>query len=209
MKINCFALGMMGTNCYLINEGNDAVLIDPASYSNQITQYIKENNLTLKGILLTHAHFDHSLGCPDFAAEFGLPIHIGADDKEMLFDFTKDASNMVGLKYRIEDMPEIIKIYDNDILTFGEIKMQVIATPGHTKGGVSYYIKNENVLFSGDTLFFRSVGRTDLYGSDYSSLVESIKNKLYKLPDITKVYCGHSQPTEIGFEKVNNMAVWL
>lgn len=208
LNIKSFALGMLGTNCYLVSYNNDAVLIDPAAYSESVTEYIDKNNLNLKAILLTHAHFDHSLGAPEFASKFEVGVYVGAQDFDMLFDCTKDASHMANLRYKVENMPKVEKVYDNEVIGFGELQIKVISTPGHTMGGVCYYFENDNVLFSGDTLFFRSVGRTDLYGASFTELSASIKNKLYKLPDETKVYCGHSQPTQIGFEKVNNSVVW-
>lgn len=208
LKIKMFSLGMLGANCYLVSNGSDAVIIDPASYSEEVCKYINDNDLCLRAILLTHAHFDHSLGSPEFASRFNIAVYVGSSDEEMLFNPAIDASDMINLKYKINDMPKIQKVSDNDILSFGSLNLKVIATPGHTKGGVCYYIKEDNVLFSGDTLFLQSVGRTDFYGGSFTHLKQSIQTKLYTLPDETEVYSGHSAPTTIGYEKVHNSIVY-
>lgn len=207
MKIKLFKMGMLHTNCYVASEDKDAVIIDPPMYSREVADYIEENKLEVRAILLTHGHFDHALGSPEFSKKYGVKVYMSKDDRDLLFDCTKDGAYVVGVSFKAPEFPPLEYAADGDELTFGKLKFRVISTPGHTAGGLSYYNEADGVLFSGDTLFHSCVGRSDLYSSSTEDLVHSIREKLYKLPDSTKVYCGHGDFTDIGFEKKNNLYI--
>lgn len=204
MEIQTFVTGPVQTNLYVVSEGTDAVIIDPAMYSDEVMNYITALGLNVRAILLTHAHFDHSLGLADYLDCFDVPAYLGEKDADMLYCPEKDASEALGVRYRTDSKPEITEVKEGDVINAGKLSFRVIETPGHTKGSVSYYAESEGCVFSGDTLFFMGAGRTDLYSGDPDELCDSIFNKLYALPDSTLVYCGHMRRTAIGFEKENN-----
>lgn len=204
MKIKQYTLGVVQTNCWLLISGCEAVLIDAAEYSGEIADYIKANGLTLKYVLLTHCHFDHILGAKRFSEEFSAPIAIGEADAPALYDARLNGASSFG--FDMSDLPRADRtLKEKDTISFGEVTLSVISTPGHTKGGVAYYTKG--YLFSGDTLFQASIGRTDLIGGSYQTIVDTIANKLYKLGDDTTVFPGHGPTTTIGWEKKNNLYV--
>jgi len=196
-------LGPIGTNCYLVwdDKTGDAMLIDPAAYDPTVARVLAANKLSLKYIALTHGHFDHIGGVRDFKAEC----------PEAVFAASAKERELLG-----ELIPELA-IADGDELNLGKSSFRVIETPGHTPGGVCFYTKGwdeelvgpgySGTLFSGDTLFHRSIGRTDMDGGDFKTLKSSILNKLYTLPDDTLVLPGHLDATTIGFEKLHNMFV--
>ena len=201
MDIKQFTIGALMTNCYMLSDSGEAVLIDAAIYDEEIAEYIKENNLTLKTILLTHGHFDHTFGAQQFADKFDAPIAIGQKDIDALDDPNLSGAVFFGID-KMNKIKECAPLYEGDNIKIGNVELTVLDTPGHTIGGVSYYAKGH--LFSGDTLFERSVGRTDLANGSFEQIATSIKTKLYTLPDDTKVYPGHGGLTSISYEKANN-----
>lgn len=203
MQVLGYPLTQMGTNCYLAMEEKtkDAVLFDPAGYSDTIADKIINGEYTLHYIILTHAHGDHIGGVEDFMRKFPeAKLVIGADEVSMLKSASENMSTMICGK-TVELTPDI-EVKDGDTLLAGSLELRIIGTPGHTKGGISILIGDS--LISGDTLFRDSIGRTDLQGGDFGTLINSIKNKLFVLPPETKVYPGHMGPTEIGYEKEHN-----
>lgn len=202
MKITPLNIWM--TNCYLIETEKAAIIIDPAFKRQKLVDFLKENEDKERLVLITHAHFDHIGGAVNLREETGVKIGIGALDNPALSD---DNLNCAASFNRSLTPFEADCLYnDGDVIKVGDIELKVIATPGHTVGGVSYIA--ENVAFTGDTLFKVSVGRTDFAGGDFDVLEKSIK-KLYTLPDETVVYPGHGESTTIGFEKQNNPFVRL
>lgn len=204
MKIEVFVTGIISTNCYLVinEETKEAVLIDPAGMTKKMIAYIKEEEITLKAILLTHAHFDHIMGIDKTIEEFGeMPVYVEETDLPLLNNAKLNESTVYTNGYSYQGGTVI---HDGDVLSIAGIDFKVIHTPGHTAGGVSYYIESENVLFSGDTLFRGSVGRFDFATSSKEALISSIKEKLLVLPDDTRVLPGHSHPTTIAYEKAHN-----
>lgn len=204
MKIERIVTGIISTNCYLVSneETKEAVIIDPAAAPKKLIEHIKEEGLTLKATLLTHAHFDHIMGIDQLIQLYGkMPVYVEENDLEMLHTPQLNESTVytAGYSYAGGDV-----IHEGDVLHLIGNEFQVIHTPGHTAGGVCYYVESENVLFSGDTLFCCSVGRTDFATSSTSALIRSIKEKLFLLPDETIVYPGHMGATTIGNEKINN-----
>ena len=202
MKITPLNIWM--TNCYLIETEKAAIIIDPAFKRQKLVDFLKENEDKERLVLITHAHFDHIGGAVNLREETGVKIGIGALDNPALSD---DDLNCAASFNRSLTPFEADCLYnDGDVIKVGNIELTVITTPGHTVGGVSYI--TENVVFTGDTLFKVSVGRTDFAGGDFDVLEKSIK-KLYTLPDETIVYPGHGESTTIGFEKQNNPFVRL
>jgi glyoxylase-like metal-dependent hydrolase (beta-lactamase superfamily II) len=203
MKIEKFVLGSMGTNCYLlINEDTkELVVVDPATCPDYLVSHIKSNGYIPKAILLTHAHFDHVMGIDGWVKEFDIPVYLHEDEKQILEDPRLNLSGVFGTDYSYN---KASCLQDKQILELAGFKFKVIHTPGHTAGGCCYYEEAEAVLFSGDTLFCQSVGRSDFPTGSMSTLVRSIKEKLFCLPDDVMVYPGHNDVTCIADEKVYN-----
>ena len=204
MKILNFVLGMVGTNCYLVvnEEEKQCILIDPAVYSGEIAEQIRREGLDLRAILLTHGHFDHIMGIDGFRKEFPeIPVYAHREEEALLKDASMNASLEFGRQYTFSGAAYA---EDGDVLDLAGMQFRVIHTPGHTIGGGCYYLQEEKVLFSGDTLFRESIGRTDFPTGNGGQLMRSIREKLFTLPEETAVYPGHMERTTIGDEKKYN-----
>ena len=203
MKINQYVVGAVQTNCYfIINEDTKEVLIvDPGDAAKQLAQKVKDDGLTPVAILLTHGHFDHAGGAKALAEEFGIKIYAHEKEKRTLEDPEYNVSWMVGSS-EVYSADEFLK--DEQELDLAGFHIRVLYTPGHTEGGSCYYFPYDNVLFSGDTLFCMSVGRTDFKGGSMSEIVRSIKEKIMVLPEDTTVYPGHNDVTTIENERMYN-----
>ena len=202
MKITPLNIWM--TNCYLIETEKAAVIIDPAFKRQKLVDFLKDNENKERLVLITHGHFDHIGGAVNLCEETGVKIGIGALDNPALSDDNLNCA--ASFNRSLTPFGADFLYNDGDVIKVGDVELKVIATPGHTVGGVTY--KMQNFLFTGDTLFNCSVGRTDFAGGDFNELKKSIK-KLYTLPDETIVYPGHGESTTIGFEKQNNPFVRL
>ena len=209
MKINHYVVGMVQTNCYIVinDENKECFIIDPGAAGIQLAEIIKQDNLKPVAILLTHGHFDHAGGAADLAKEFDIKIYVHEAEEDTLHDPQKNVSWMVGAK---ESYDADVFLKDEEIITLAGFEIKVLHTPGHTEGGCCYYISEEDVIFTGDTLFAQSVGRTDFPGGSMSQIVRSIKEKLLTLnepgnleTDIM-VYPGHNDPTTIETERMEN-----
>ena len=186
-------------NNYLIidEESKEAALIDCSAIDDAIELELKKNGATLKYILLTHGHFDHISGIKN---ERNAQVLMHSADNEWV---TQVNTYLPMLGMPAMDVPRIDKfIEDNEIIKLGNLEIKVIHTPGHTQGGVCYYV--EGNLFSGDTIFRESVGRCDLPGGDYNQIVDSIEQRIFTLPDEVVIYPGHGKTTTVGWEKVHN-----
>ena len=205
MKLTKLNQGVFKVNNYILfdEETKDAVLIDAGGNFVETKAAIDELGANLKYLLNTHSHMDHIAGDEEIQRNYGIPIYMHKDDEVLLKAFKESL--------RMFDMPDyelpksVTFINDGQVFQLGNKEIKTIHTPGHTKGGVSYLI--DDMLFSGDTLFFESIGRTDLYGGNYNQLISSVKDKLFVLPDNTKVYPGHGIESTIGHEKENNAYV--
>lgn len=205
MEVKTLALGQMGTNCYLAwcGETREAIIIDPGSNAQEISNVVRDLNLKPKYIVNTHGHLDHIGANGELHQEFNCPIAIGTQDGPMLTDPTLNLSSQFGRPIISPAAEKLLE--DGDTVKFGNCALKVLATPGHTPGGVCLY--GHSTLFSGDTLFERSVGRTDFPGGSQRQLLEAIETKLLNLPDTVRVLPGHGPETNIGQERVNNP--WL
>ncbi len=200
---------MLGENCYVVSDdSSEAVVIDCGAFypaeENAIAQYIKEKGLVVKFHLCTHAHFDHVFGDSFLAREFGVLPRLHAADLPVYESMPQWVENMLGYKLPAPLQKAGEHVSDGEEILFGNHMLKVIHTPGHSPGGVVYYCPTEDVLFSGDTLFERSIGRGDLPGGNPDVLIESIVTRLLTLPDTCKVYPGHGCPTTIGAERMEN-----
>ncbi|MBR7133259.1 MAG: MBL fold metallo-hydrolase [Clostridia bacterium] len=199
MEIKAIPLGQIKTNCYLVSSQKAAIVIDPGFADEQTESFLRANADKERMILLTHAHFDHIGDALRLSRVTQTEIAIGELDNPALSDATVNLSYMFDVQ--TEPFSADLLFKDGDEYTIGDLKLRVILTPGHTKGGVCYLSGDK--LFSGDTLFFESVGRTDLPGGDFSVLEESVL-RLFELDDKIKVFPGHGQETTIGHEKKFN-----
>lgn len=206
LKIGRMVIGSVQTNCYFVyREGsNDVIFFDPADKGDYIYETLKEKDLHVKGILLTHAHFDHIWGCNRLRELSGAPLYAYEEEKALCEDAVTNVSEQVGRPYTV--IPDRY-LKDGEEITIAGITCKLIATPGHTIGSCCYYFEEAGMLIAGDTLFQESVGRTDLATGSMSTLIRSIKDKLFVLPDDTKVYPGHGDATSIGYEKQYNLFV--
>lgn len=189
------------TNCYIVfdQDTKETMVIDPGGEVDKIVEMLDILHGNLKYIYLTHCHGDHIEGVQELKQRKGGKVLIHFMDAEGLNDSSINLTNIV-------DLPEIeleadSRVNDNDLLHIGNIEFRVIYTPGHTIGSTSLYCEEEKLLFSGDTLFRGTWGRTDLPTSDFQSIIDSVTNKLMILPDETIVYPGHGKSTKIGEEK--------
>lgn len=206
-SILCMTLGMVETNCYLIwnKESREAILIDPADDAAQIEKIIRERELSLQALLLTHGHFDHVLAAAALRKIFSVPLCAAETEAETLRnpELNGDARWLQqGLSLTADRL-----FHDKENLAFLGTKIEVLFTPGHTEGSCCYYFPAEKLLFSGDTLFQGSFGRVDLPGGNMTSLKHSL-DRLFKLPADTLVFPGHMGQTSIGEEQKSNPIVY-
>ncbi len=213
LKIGRMVLGVCQTNCYFVyREGeSDAIVADPADKGENIYAALKRNGFRVAGILLTHGHFDHIWGldglrdavCAAAEADGSEPVKAYAceAERQLLKDTGMNVSAQAG---RPCSTYADVYVTDGQEITLAGMTCKVIATPGHTAGGCCYYFEEAGILLAGDTLFAESVGRTDFPTGSMGTLVRSIKEKLFVLPEDTRVYPGHGESTTIGHEKEHN-----
>lgn len=200
MKIESFAAGILGTNCYFVQneETKETVIVDPGGCSKRMRDYLTGEQLKPAAILLTHGHFDHMMGVPELLKDYDIPVYIHESDFNILGD---PEVNLSAIYTKGMTVQKVNQVKEGQVLEFAGFSFRVIYTPGHTVDGCCYYMEEEGILFSGDTLFQASVGRSDLPTGSEATLIRSIKEKLMQLPDTVKVLPGHMGATTIGEER--------
>jgi hydroxyacylglutathione hydrolase len=202
MIFEAITVGSYMSNCYILGseKTKEAAIIDPGAEFNKIDGKIKELEVTPKMIILTHAHGDHIGAVLEFIEKYHIPVYIHEDDAKALVDSNINLTKVLFSK-EVTINPDV-KVKDGDKIILGDLEFEIIHTPGHTPGGIS--IKVENIMMTGDTLFNRSIGRTDFPGGSFDQIINSIRNKIFKYDDETIVYPGHNSPTTIESEKIGN-----
>lgn len=196
-------LGSVATNCYLIvnKETNQALIVDPADMALQIQQMVQKSGACPVAILLTHGHFDHIMAAETIARTYSIPIYAHEAEESIL---ASTSLNLSCMHYNELTLKADVLVKDLQVLELAGLTIQVIHTPGHTKGGACYYFPQIKKLISGDTLFESSIGRTDFPTGSMSQLVRSVREKLFLLDEDVVVLPGHGPETTIGYEKVHN-----
>ncbi len=208
MKIKKFVFNPFQENTYLLyDESKECVIIDPGCYEEkeekELENFIIENGLKPVALLNTHCHIDHILGNHFVADKWNLELQIHKSDLPLL-ENAGQISKLYGFeKYSGSPYPKHF-LENGDTIYFGESKLDVIFTPGHAPGHICFYSKKDNFIISGDVIFQMSIGRTDLPGGDYDTLIKSIAEKLFPLPSETIIYCGHGPNTVLSYEKEHN-----
>lgn len=204
VKVYGIRVSLFVTNCYLVmnEESREGFLIDPGGHEERIFATLAEKEVKLVAIYLTHGHLDHMMAAERLREEYGVPVYCHAAELAVLADPVQNLTN------RFLRHPYVLTgaepLSDGAEFVTAGIRVRLISTPGHTQGGCCYYLPEEGILFSGDTLFYRSIGNTEFPGGSMAVLASSIREKLYVLPEETVVYAGHGEETDIGSEKREN-----
>jgi len=205
--VHYFAFGPFQENTYVLwDETKECIILDPGNSNTtenkKLSHFIEEKQLTIKRLILTHAHVDHINGNKYIFDTYGLLPEVHKDDVYFIEKHLATA-NMYGIPAEQSPMP-VSFINEGDIIKFGNSSLHTLHTPGHSPGSISYYNLEDKFIIGGDVLFYGSIGRTDLPLGHHETLIKSIKEKLFPLGDDMKVYSGHGMPTSIGFERMNN-----
>lgn len=198
-----YIVGPVCTNCYLLvnHKTGELLVVDPGDQAQLIEKQIEKTGAKPVAILLTHGHFDHAGAAEELADKYQISIYAHEAEKETLEDPGRNLCGMIG-EHKVYHADIFVK--DEEVLNLAGFSIRVFFTPGHTIGGCCYYIADEKILFSGDTLFQESVGRTDFPRGSASDLIRAIREKLMPLPDDVTVYTGHDESTLIGYERMHN-----
>lgn len=207
INVHYFAFGPFQENTYVLwDETKECIILDPGNSNTtenkKLSHFIEEKQLTIKRLILTHAHVDHINGNKYIFDTYGLLPEVHKDDLYFIEKHLATA-NMYGIPAEQSPMP-VSYINEGDIIKFGNSSLHTLHTPGHSPGSISYYNMEDKFIIGGDVLFYGSIGRTDLPLGHHETLIKSIKEKLFPLGDDMKVYSGHEMPTSIGFERMNN-----
>lgn len=207
LRIKKFTFNPFGENTYvLFDDSKECVVIDPGCYEKaeqqELTAFIDSNQLVVKMLLNTHCHIDHVLGNAFVKRKFNVGLFINPIEEPLLRAVKSYASNYGFFQY--EDSVADGFLTEKDVVAFGEQKLQILFVPGHSPGHIAFYEEASKILVGGDVLFENSIGRTDLPGGNFNTLINSIHKKFFTLPDDVTVYCGHGEETSIGFEKRTN-----
>ena len=205
ITVKTFCFNLLQENTYVVSDDTqECVIIDCGAYYQEerdaLVKYISDNHLKPTHLLCTHGHFDHNFGINTVYETWGLKPEIASDDTWLISDLPGQFLAMAGVKLKWT-YPEPGHFFDNnEIIRFGSHQLQILRTPGHTPGGVTFYCAEEGIAFTGDILFRMSIGRTDFERGSYADILDSLRNVIAQLPADTKVYCGHGPQTTIGDE---------
>jgi len=203
VKIEIIPVGMLDANCYILSdsESRQGIIVDPGDEADKITAKVEAAGLKIKYIINTHGHYDHIGANLELKERFGAEILVHEADAPMLQNPRANLSFLKPFIKDIEIKPDRL-LKDGDVVSAGAVRLEVLHTPGHSQGSIC--LLGDGYILTGDTLFEGSIGRTDLPGGSYESIISSINNKLKSLPDEIKVYPGHGPASTIGKEKANN-----
>ena len=203
LKCDFKVVGPVQTNCYFLSntDTRECVIVDPGEEAGKIADFIEKKELKPIAILLTHGHFDHILAAEEIKKKYNIPIYACAKEEKTLQD---PRINLTAFHMSSYTLKADVYLTDLQVVELAGFSIQMIETPGHTLGSCCYYLKDEGVLFSGDTVFCGSVGRTDFPEGSTAAIVNSLHRLLEALPDDTEVYPGHDTSTTIGYEKRYN-----
>ncbi len=206
MTVKPFVVSPFAENCYVCHDAGEAVLVDPGTATDAerraVEDYVTRNGLTVRHLLLTHAHLDHIFGCAHFARVFGMRWRLHPDDLPLL-DGAELQARAFGVELERPPAPDAT-LAEGDEIRFGGATWEVLHTPGHSPGSVCFYDRTNGLVIGGDVLFQGSIGRTDLWGGSMPTLLASIREKLFVLPDETTVHPGHGPATTVGQERRTN-----
>ena len=210
MNIKKFMCNPLQENSYVVSdESRECVIIDCGAYYDEeckaISQYISDNQLKPVHLLATHGHLDHNFGNAYIYRTYGLPVEICAEDRELLEQLPWHAKELFGMEISEEQPPIGRLLQDGDVISFGTHQLTMLRTPGHSHGSALFYCEAEKTVFTGDTLFRMSIGRTDFQEGSWTEMEESLRNVVARLPQETLVLSGHGPQTTIGDELKYNM----
>ena len=208
VQVKVFTFNLFAENTFVIwdDETKEAAIIDPGNSTNEeqkiLTNFISSQNLNIKYLINTHCHIDHILGCSFVKKEYN-PLYYAPEKDLILLENAHQQAQMFDINFQQPPKPD--KLIDEELeLTLGISKIKFLFTPGHTPGEYCLYLEKEKICITGDVLFKEGIGRTDLWGGDYNTLINSIENKLLTLPDDVIIYPGHGDSSTIGYEKQYN-----
>lgn len=204
MKVYPLVLGPVQTTCYIISNENKAIVVDPAANANQIIRYLGTKKLELEAVLLTHGHFDHIGAVNELVAKYQVPIYAHKKEQEYFENPEVNLSPMIYERLILNKDFEYRFIADQEMIDCLGLRVKAFHVPGHTTGSLCYYFESEELVFTGDTLFKHSIGRTDFIYGNHDQLVKGIRGKLLSLPPHTLVYPGHGECTTIEEELIHN-----
>lgn len=204
ISLETIVVGSFEVNCYLyrLENSKDTVIIDPGADYDRICNVVESKMLNPVAVMLTHGHIDHIAAVGDVMEKYQIPLFAGKGEEQLLSDSTANLSAMWGQPITTPKPKKLLE--DSEYISLAGIDFKVLATPGHSPGGVCYLDEKHNVLFTGDTLFYGSIGRTDFPGCSTEQLLDSIKRSILTLPDSIDCYPGHGPATTVGGERINN-----
>jgi hydroxyacylglutathione hydrolase len=207
IAIQSFVFCPFQENTYVLSdETNECIIIDPGCYDDsertELADFIADKKLKPVKLLNTHCHLDHIFGNGFVASKYNLKLEINKHE-QMILDAFLSTCSLYNLNADPSPQPSVY-LNEGDIVKFGNSELEILFTPGHSPGSITFYNREQKFMISGDVLFYGSIGRTDLSGGNYDTLISNIKTKLFPLGDDFKVYSGHGPVTNIGFEKMNN-----
>lgn len=202
IQVKQIETGVIGENCYIIYKDSDALIVDPGDETSKIKNELEMLGVTPLAVLLTHTHYDHIGALEDIRVDYDIPVYVSQHEQDWLGEPNLNLSTYSN--HLIIANPAEHTLAAPEVVSIGAFSFSVVATPGHSPGGISFIFEEDGFVFSGDALFKGSIGRTDLPGSEPDKLIPSVKAQLLVLPDDYTVYPGHGDATTIGYEKRTN-----